>query len=87
VEYINKNIPQINVQQPEATYLLWLDFSSLELDDVELNKFIINKAGLGLNQGSVFGKGGKGFMRMNLACTRKTLEKALVQLSKAISQV
>ena len=54
------------------------------MNDTELNDFLINKAGIGLNTGSVFGKNGNGYMRMNLACTRKTLETALNQLKTAL---
>ncbi len=83
VNFIKKNIPQIKLHKPEATYLLWLDFSSLGLSDKELNQFLITKAKLGLNQGSVFGNGGSGFMRMNVACPKSTLETALKQLQTA----
>ena len=81
--FIAKNLPQVRFRKPEATYLLWLDFSSLELNNKELNQFLIKKANLGLNQGSVFGNGGEGFMRMNIACPRATVIKAMEQLEAA----
>ena len=81
--FIDTNLPQIKLRKPEATYLLWLDFSNLGLNDKELNKFLIKKANLGLNQGSVFGNGGESFMRMNVACPRTTVEKAMEQLKEA----
>ena len=83
VNFIQQNLPQIKLRKPEATYLLWLDFSSLELSDKALNQFLIKKAKLGLNQGIVFGNGGAGFMRMNVACPKTTLQKALKQLKEA----
>jgi len=83
-KYISENIPQISFVKPEATYLIWLNFNKLKMNDTELNDFLINKAGIGLNTGSVFGKNGNGYMRMNLACTRKTLETALNQLKTAL---
>lgn len=82
-EFLEKEIPQITMEKPEATYLLWLNCKSLNLTDEALNDFIINEAGLGLNQGSTFGLGGSGYMRMNIACPRSTVEKALFQLKKA----
>ena len=59
-DYLKKNIPQIKLIQAEATYLLWLDFSELEMSSEELKSFIINKAKLGLNEGIQFGPGGEG---------------------------
>ena len=82
--FIKEHIPQINFVKPEATYLLWIDFKGLNLSENELNDFLINKAKIGLNKGSVFGNGGDGYMRMNLACTRKTLIIALNQLKEAL---
>lgn len=84
-DFVAKKLPQIKFKKPEATYLLWLDFSSLNLDDKELNSFLIKQAGLGLNQGSVFGMGGTGFMRMNVACPREIVIKAMEQLKNALN--
>jgi len=82
--FIDSNLPQIKLRKPEATYLLWLDFSDLDLSDKELNQFLIQKANLGLNQGVVFGNGGEGFMRMNVACPKATVVKAMEQLKVAL---
>ncbi len=82
--FIEENLPQIKLNKPEATYLLWLDFSNLKLSDKELNSFLIKEAGLGLNQGSVFGMGGSSFMRMNVACPRETVVQAMDQLQKSL---
>ena len=85
--FIENNLPQIKFKKPEATYLLWLDFSSLNLGDKELNSFLIKQASLGLNQGSVFGMGGSGFMRMNIACPRETVVQAMHQLQTALDSL
>lgn len=82
-DFLKKEIPQITMEKPEATYLLWLNCKSLNLTDEALNDFFINDAGLGLNQGSTFGLGGSGYMRMNIACPKSTVEKAMLQLKKA----
>ena len=84
--YIAKHLPRLKMIRPEATYLVWLDFSALKLDDKELVDFIRNKAGLGLNDGPMFGQGGKGFQRMNLACPRSIVVRAMEQLNKACSR-
>ena len=86
-QYFQNNIPQIKPIKMEGTYLLWLDCRKMELSQKELVNFFINKAGLALNDGSKFGKGGKGFMRMNLGCSRRLIEKALNQLESAINRL
>jgi cystathionine beta-lyase len=69
---------------PEATYMTWLDFSKFGMTQEELTKFTIEKAGLGLNSGTQFGKGGEGFMRLNFGCPRSILEQGLIQLKNAL---
>ena len=70
--------------EPEGTYLLWLDFRNLNLTETERERLIVEKAGLWLDSGAMFGQVGDGFERINIACPRKTLERALDQLEKAI---
>jgi cystathionine beta-lyase len=82
--FIYKNIPEIKIIKPEATYLVWLDFRELKMNNKELKDFLIHKAKLGFNDGPIFGQGGEGFQRMNIACPRALLEKALIQLESAI---
>ncbi|MFH1120125.1 MAG: PatB family C-S lyase [Bacteroidota bacterium] len=83
LEFAENHLPKVKVIRPEATYMAWLDFSATGMYDKELKKFMIEKAGLGLNEGTQFGPGGSGFMRLNLACPRTTLLQALEQLKKA----
>ena len=78
------NIPEIKLHRPECTYLLWLDCRALGLKGDALPQFIIQKAGLALNDGRGFGAEGEGFMRMNIACNRQTVEKAMAQLKAAV---
>ena len=83
-EYISKNIPKVKMIRPEATYMVWLDFRELAMDNDTLKQFIIEKARLGLNDGPVFGPGGEGFQRINLACPRAYVEEAMNRLENAI---
>ncbi|NTW26007.1 MAG: cystathionine beta-lyase, partial [Lentimicrobium sp.] len=85
IDFAAKELPLIKVIRPEATYMAWLDFSQTGKGSAELKKFLIEKAGIGLNEGIQFGPGGEGFMRMNLACPRQTLIKALEQLREAFN--
>ena len=82
--YLNENIPIVKACKPEGTYLMWLDFRELNMGVKELRNFLIHNAGIGLNDGFTFGKGGIGFMRLNIACSRTILKKALLQLKQAI---
>ena len=83
MDFVETHLPQLRVIRPEATYMAWIDFSKLGLSDEELNRFVIDKAGLGLNQGIQFGPGGEGFMRMNLACPRSLVVKGMADLLAA----
>ncbi|MCD6090603.1 MAG: PatB family C-S lyase [Bacteroidales bacterium] len=82
--FLKKNIPQIHFLKPEGTYLLWLNFKALNMNDSQLKEFLIHQAGIGLNQGTIFGENGSGYMRMNVACPQSLLEKALIQLKTAV---
>ena len=84
-EYCEKEIPQIKVNLPEATYLMWLDCRDLGLDDDALEAFMIKKAKLGLNAGRAFDPNLSGYMRLNAACPRSTLQKAMEQLKAAVN--
>ena len=84
-DFLPKRIPQIKPIKMEGTYLLWLDCRGLKLEQEELVEFFINKARLAFNDGSKFGKGGNGFMRMNLGCSRKLIDQALNQLESAVN--
>lgn len=75
--YLKENIPQIKSNIPQATYLVWLDCRDLKLSQPDLEEFMLKKAKLGLNPGRVFQKGLEGFMRLNTACPRSVLEKAM----------
>ncbi|MDL2256439.1 PatB family C-S lyase [Parabacteroides sp. OttesenSCG-928-K15] len=83
-EYLQKHIPQIKAYLPQASFLLWLDCRELGMSQDELVHFFIHRAGLALNDGSMFGPGGEGFMRMNVGCPRSIIDQALQSLHKAV---
>lgn len=82
--FLQERLPQIRLVEPEGTYFAWLDCSGLGLGRKELNDLVINKAKLWLDAGHIFGRKSEMFQRAVLACTRKTLERALLQLETAI---
>ena len=85
-DYCAANIPQVKPNVPDATYLVWLDCRGLGMGNEELRSFMIHKAGLGLNEGWSFGRSLSGFMRLNAACPRPVLEKAMEQLKHAVDE-
>ena len=80
--FLEQHLPKIKLSEPEATYLLWLDFSAYNLEQEELDRRITEGAKLWLNSGTTFGKDGKSFQRMNIACPKTVLTEALERLRK-----
>jgi cystathionine beta-lyase len=86
-DYCGKMIPEIVPVQPEATYMIWLDCRRFGMSGKDLQNFFVYKAGVGMNEGSTFGPGGEGFMRMNLGTTHQTVMKAMEQIERAVASV
>ena len=85
VTFVRVYLPKINVINPQGTYLLWLDCRKLNLDDEALSRFFIQEAKLGLSPGAMFGRGGEGFMRMNIGTTKANVMAALTRLKCALA--
>ena len=85
--YLQEKLPQIHLVEPEGTYLVWLDCSELGISGKELDQFIVEKAGLWLDGGAMFGPSGADFQRVNIACPRATLELALDKLKAAVDNL
>ncbi len=85
--FIKENLPVLNVMEPEATYLAWVDFNQMGLDKRKINRFLVREAGLGFNEGSVFGIGGEGFQRINFACPRSVLHQGMEKLKEAMKKM
>ena len=84
--YIKENIPAVKVTQAEGTYLAWMDCRTLGKPPKELDEAITHKGKLWLNEGSTFGAGGAGFMRINVASPRVVLDDALKRLKTALDE-
>jgi cystathionine beta-lyase len=87
LRYFKQNIPQIKPIPLQGTYLLWLDCRGLGMDDRTLSSFMKEKAKVGFDDGSMFGAGGSGFERMNIACPRSILKDALQRIEKAVKNL
>lgn len=84
IDYCKENIPQIKPVRPEASFLIWLDCRGLKLKQEDLIDLFVNKAHLALNEGSMFGHEGEGFMRFNVGSPRAIIEQAMKQLKEAV---
>lgn len=94
LSYVNRNIEYvlekfrnnklIRPVPPEATYMIWLDCRAMGMKPDELNKFFVDEAAVGMSEGSVFGPGGEGFMRMNVACRLDTVKEAVENMETAL---
>ena len=87
IDYIKNHIPQLKVKKPEGTYLLWVDFSNLNVDKEDLKNALINKGRIALSDGSSFGIGGDGYYRINLACPRSMVLEGLKRIEFAINSL
>lgn len=86
-EYLKANIPEITIMKPQASYLVWMNFSGLGLEHNALVDMLINKARLAMNDGAMFGKEGEQHMRLNVGTTRAILKQALDQLKDAVNEI
>lgn len=83
-QYVEENLPGVRLVSHEGTYLVWLDFRKLGLDEEALEQRIVHEAKLWLDGGGMFGAGGAGFQRINAACPRKLLREALERIRAAL---
>ncbi|MDD5191296.1 MAG: aminotransferase class I/II-fold pyridoxal phosphate-dependent enzyme, partial [Dehalococcoidales bacterium] len=86
-KYFADNIPEIKVVKPQGTYLVWLDCRALKLDNQAMRTFFRERAKVGFDDGFVFGAGGEGFQRMNIACPRPMLSEALGRIEQAVKSL
>lgn len=86
-EYASGRLRGISLVEPQGTYLVWLDCRALKLTDKELASLFEDKAKLWVDGGVMFGAGGSGFMRINIACPRATVKLALDRIERAVNGV
>lgn len=84
LNFVRIKLPKAHVVPPEGTYLVWLDLSEYGYKNNELNDILIEKAKVLLENGTLFGKQGEGYMRVNVACPRKMLKEGLENIAKVL---
>jgi len=88
VDFVRENIPGLRLTIPEATFMIWLDCNPLhESGQITGSpfEFFLEKAKVALNDGAQFGPGGEGFVRLNFACPRSLLERALQRIKESLA--
>ncbi|EFM10015.1 aminotransferase class I and II [Paenibacillus curdlanolyticus YK9] len=85
--FVQKRLPQIKAMKPEGTYMVWLDCRAISEDPQKLKKLMFEQAGVAFSEGSVFGKQGAGYLRINVACPRSILTEALERFAAAIEAI
>ena len=85
-EFIYNELPSLNIIHSDATYLLWIDCSSITKDSLEFCKFIRKETGLYVSSGHVYGSNGGHFIRMNIACQRERVEDGLSRLKVGVDK-
>ena len=85
-DFLQKNLPKVRLIEPEGTYLVWLDFSAYDITVEELEQKMHFDAKVWTDEGTMFGKEGSMFERVNIACPRETLKKALEQMAAAFAE-
>lgn len=85
-EFVSENLPDVDFIDPEGTYLAWLDFNKIGMDDESLSKFMLKKAKVALDDGKIFGPGGEGFQRINVACPRSILKECMIRIVTALKE-
>ena len=83
-EFLERELPEIRLIEPEGTYLLWLDCSAAGLTAEQLDRAIVEKGNLWLDSGRIFGHAGEEFQRINIACPWSVLENGLEHLKLAL---
>ena len=86
-EFLKENLPKIRLVEPEGTYLVWLDFTAYDMTPEELEHKMLHEAKLWLDDGTMFGEEGAMFERVNIACPRSILIKAMNQLKDAFGDL
>jgi cystathionine beta-lyase len=81
--YLSNYCPNITFMLPEATYLLWLNFTKTTLSHKEIRNKLLTKSKVALNDGVSFSNNAKAHFRLNVALSQKALELALDDISKS----
>ncbi|MGQ3291421.1 MAG: hypothetical protein ACT6U0_04270, partial [Shinella sp.] len=77
-------LPGVFPMRPDASFLVWLDARELDAKVGGIHRFFVERAGVNLYDGRVYGPGGEGFVRLNVGCPRSVLVEALERMACAL---
>ena len=86
-DYFAAHAPKVRFQIPESTYLAWVDVSAYTGPQTELRRLFAERAGVIVNDGSMFVRNAEGFLRLNLACPRAIVEKGLSRICRVLNEL
>lgn len=84
IDYVERHVPGVSIVRPQASFLLWVDFRGLGLCQKGIMDMLLDQAHLALNDGTMFGRQGEGFARLNIGCPRSVLNDALGHIRDAV---
>lgn len=87
LSFFKSELPDFPVTKLEGTYLVWVDCRSLGIESSELERKLMDVAGVWLNEGTMYGDAGEGFMRINIACPRSVLEEGLRRIKIGVDML
>ena len=85
-DFFAKRLPTLPITRLEGTYLVWVDCSALNMDSSDIEKLLLEKEKVWVNEGSMYGPEGKRFIRINIACPRQRLMDGLERIAKGIGK-
>lgn len=83
-KFINNELKNLDLIYPEATFLLWVDFRRTGIAGKQMKEILVQKAKVGLSEGTIFGDEGEGFQRINIGCPKIILQQALERIKNAL---
>jgi cystathionine beta-lyase len=84
--FLQENLPTVSVIEPEGTYLAWFDIRQLHMSCAEVSQKLLHDGKVAVEEGTMFGPGGEGFLRVNYAMPRTLLKQALEGMSRALAR-
>jgi cystathionine beta-lyase len=84
--YLAEHLPQLKINHPQGTYLVWVDCRELGMDQAARKQLLMEQARVHLDEGELFGQEGEGFERFNIACPRSTLKAVLDRIKTTINR-
>ena len=84
LRFFEDHLPQFRITPLQATYLVWIDCSSLKISSRDFSTLLLKRGKIWLNEGTIYGDAGEGFIRLNIACSRILLREGLDRFKQIV---